>query len=100
MDRLVRCDPEHFEWQTGLGGSSGFVVSDDRGGCYSTIVYGGISWNIAGFCLEQMQARWRGAPKHAERRSLSNVFDGLALFDLTPETIIETYCEWKEAVQG
>lgn len=102
LDRLVACDSEHFRtyergWQFKHPGHDRWgywsgTALDKRRECL---------WIIAGWCLEQMQARWReliyGAQLPDPEFEALNRIMPEKCYEATPGRIIEAYCEWREA---
>ena len=97
LERLVAADPEHFGYGSGLlDGPCGIQIYDREP----------LSWELAGWCLEQMVVRYRefGTPHCVIfEGSGEYVILGNALYkplcQLTPESIIEAYCDWKESLK-
>ena len=66
------------------------------------------SWPLAGWCLEQMQARWKelwdttvlSDEREALYQALLCEHRKLDPLVLTPESIIDAYISWKEATGG
>lgn len=112
LKRLVEADPEHFRWE-------GETLRWAKYGSFRTThasvaVLPERNWDLAGWCLEQMQERWKPELErmYQEKRyplaaeppntdmvileDLSKLIRTKAMF-LTPELIIAAYCEWKQA---
>ena len=92
LERLCKADAEHFE--TGLPESALPMPNVLFKGIGSFNRYKTLDWEIAGYCLERMQERRKEVPSLIWLEELGWK-DGIER--LTPESIIEAYCQFKES---